>query len=466
MYETLLRQDLTQSEKDVLFYVTNDFLIVRGAAYPQHFEEISVGLFSKINAQLQKKNFAIEEYWSTVHEIDRQINDNYNQPRKALFEEYRKFVEFAEEEAKKGTSYEEIKEKYVGELFPTEDKMQIIAKITDILRKGSFQIQINNRINQNLLDLLSMTFGDNEQWSSPLDKSEVAIKPVIKIDNKWYCFLNGHLIRNVIQIIESILTKKEKIEIQYSDLKGQYFEEKALKLLGKITNRKTYAQLRYPKGNEIDGIIVMDDFVFLIEVKGKKKRIIASVDDVLKVTKADFKAHVNDAFEQTKKALSYIQSKDQVEFNDEKGNVVLSLAKSAVKKFYLVNVCVEDFSKLSIDLNLIKSWDSKLIEGNQFPWVINIYDLIVLSDLLENQPENFIQYLDERIKIAMTSDLQTTDELDLLGYFLKNGNLDIEKDLKGAKGVFIHGYSEEIDKWYSYQRGEIKSAKKPMLSKS
>jgi hypothetical protein len=466
VYETMLRQDITQAEKDVLFYVTNHFLIVRGAAYPQHYKEISVELFSKINDVLKRKNFTIEEYWSSVQEIDRQINDNYNRPIKTLLEEHKRFIEFSKEEVMKGTNPEEIMDRFRKELSSSRrENFESMIKLTDICRKGSFQIQINDRTNQELLKLLSMTFGDNEQWGSPLHKSDVAIKPIIRVDDKYYCFLNGHLIRNVIQIIESILTEKEKAEIQYSHLKGRYFEEKALKLLEKITNGKTYSQLRYPKGNEIDGIIVMDDSVFLVEIKGKKKRIIAGVDDILWVTKEDFEAHINDAFEQTRKALAYIQSEEEVEFKDEKGNTVLRLAKDAFKKFYLVNVCVEDFSKLAIDLNLVKSWNPEFIKGNQYPWVVNIYDLIVLSDLLESEPKIFIRYLDQRIQLAMNSRLQAIDELDLLGYFFENGHLEIDKNQKSAKGIFISGYGEEIDRWYSYLRGEVTSAKKPTFKK-
>jgi rhamnogalacturonyl hydrolase YesR len=64
----------------------------------------------------------------------------------------------------------------------------------------------------------------------------------------------------------------------------------------------------------------------------------------------------------------------------------------------------------------------------------------------------------------MTSDLQTTDELDLLGYFFEHGDLRKEEYLKDVSGgLFIHGYSEKIDRWYSYLSGEVKSAEKPML---
>jgi len=52
-------------------------------------------------------------------------------------------------------------------------------------------------------------------------------------------------------------------------------------LLNNLINGKLFPNLKHPKGNEIDGIIVNKDIVFLIEVKDKKRRVIAGVNDVL-----------------------------------------------------------------------------------------------------------------------------------------------------------------------------------------
>ena len=462
--DTLVRTDLAPVEKDIYIRVLFNFLMLRGDAYPQHYKEIALELFSKIKDILELKGFTIEEYWSTLEELWRQIQYNYNEPPKRLFEEYSKFVEFASEEENKGTSPKEIIEKFKADFASRKKEIDpILRKLTDLLLKGSFEIEINNRINQKLLGLLSMNFGDNCGWNSPLDKSDIAIKPIIRINGKYYCFLVVHLLRNVIQIIESILSDAKKQQIRYSDIKGDFFEEKALKLLGDLIKGKTYHNLKYPKGNEIDGVIVLNNLVFLIEIKGRKRRIVAGVSDVLKLAKEDFEAHINEAFEQTKKALNYINSKNMVEFKDEKGTVVLKLQKGAIKKVYLINVTLENFSDLCLNLNMVKTWDSNLIKGNQYPWIISIYDLLVINELLEKQTNAFLKYLDERIEVERENTLQAIDELDYFGYFLDHGSLAKEKNLKDLKSLLIHGYSEKIDRWYSYLRGEVKSAEKPTL---
>ena len=118
-----------------------------------------------------------------------------------------------------------------------------------------------------------------------------------------------------------------------------------------------------------------------------------------------------------------------------------------------------------MDINLIKSWDSDFIKGSEYPWIVTVYDLIVISDLLEKDKNGFINYLNERRTVARHSSLEAMSELDYFGYYLDYGNLKKLKKLKPATSVFIQGFSEEIDRWYSYLRGEVKYAEKPALGK-
>lgn len=456
IYEVLLRKGLTTVEKDILFNVTNFFLLVRGYAYAQHYEEVSIELFSQLNDVLMRRGFSIQNYWSTVHELENQINSNYTVPLITLQQEQKRFLEFANNKTNSSFDRQQITTLFRTELYRDRaENVEKLKKLSEVGLKQSFQIALNNNINQPLMNLVSLHFGDNKEWRYPLDKTEIALKPIIKVGENYYSFLTGHLIRNVIQIVESLISEEEKTKRRYSDIKGKYFEDKAITLIAKASCGKPYPSLIYPK------LILFEDVAFLVEVKGKKKRIIAGVEDVLKVTKEDFIAHIDNAFEQTKRALAYIMSKDQADFKDKTGKTVLTIESKKIKRFYLINVCLEDFSKLAIDLNLAKSWDPNLIKGEQYPWVVNIYDLMVISDLLSKN--HFIHYLDDRIKLAMSDDLQSVDELDLLGYFLKNGNLKIEKGIDGAKAVFVQGYSEDIDRWYSHLRGEVEHATKPSI---
>ena len=89
---------------------------------------------------------------------------------------------------------------------------------------------------------------------------------------------------------------------------------------------------------------------------------------------------------------------------------------------------------------------------------------MVLYDLFEKGNPSFIDYLDQRIEIVKTIDIQAFDELDFLGYFFDYGNLNKTENIKKLKSPIIHGFSEKIDKWYYYLSGYIDEAEKPILS--
>ncbi len=454
---------MTFAEGEIYYHILANFLLVRGDAYPQHYKEISFELFSLINELLTKKGFTIEAYWQTVEEIDRQIRYNFNEPNKVLIQEHKKFLKFVDEEIKKGLQPEEILAKYRTE---SREKLKqldpILTKLSEIALKGCFEIEVNEKINQNLLNIFAMSFGDSK-WSFPLDKNDSVIKPVIKNGNRFYCFITPHLTRNSISIIENQLTADEKKS--YSDIKGTFFEKKAIETLNRMVLGDAYYGLKYPKGNEIDGIIKRNNVLFLIEVKGKKKRTIAGVEDILSLTREDLRAHVLSAFDQTNRALEYIKSKPEVEFRDKDSNIILRIKQNEIEKIYKIVVSLEEFAKLTLDMNLVRAWIPEDVKSSEYPWTVSIYNLLIISDLLEADPDGFIKYLSERLQVAENSAIDAVDEIDYLGYFMEKGDLKKTREMSAGDYVQIIGFSEKIDRWYSYLRGEVENADKPSRKK-
>ena len=86
--------------------------------------------------------------------------------------------------------------------------------------------------------------------------------------------------------------------------------------------------------------------------------------------------------------------------------------------------------------------------------------MLVIADLLDS-PEYFVEYLKERIDLNKNQEIKALDELDFLGYYLENGSLKKFEDLISSASPLINGFQENIDRWYSYERGEIGFAEKP-----
>jgi len=341
------------------------------------------------------------------------------------------------------------------------------------MMKGSFRIDINQKISLRIIEQISMSFGDNTTWYYPLDESDIAYKPVIKVKDDYYCFLIPILFWDAVPIIEAALSEAQKDELNYYKKKSKFFEEKTLELLGTcLKGSKVFAGLHYsimedgvPKWPEIDGIIVFRRCLLLIEVKAKGKRDTGNRRDELTIIESNLKRNIAEAFIQSKRAYEYISSSETAVFEKEKGKPELELKKNDFEVIFLINVTSESFESFMADLNSLKQFSPELLKGDYYPFVVNIHDLMVLTDLLNNG-DDLVEYLKQRIRINTNTELKALDEMVFLGYYLEKGSLNRTEDLSGLQSPLVHGHSEKIDRWYSFQRGEIDSAERPALKRS
>ncbi|KKG13085.1 hypothetical protein [Methanosarcina sp. 2.H.A.1B.4] len=464
IYETMSMDELSFEEQDIYFRTISHFLFMRGEAYPQHYQQIAEELFSNVDHILSRKGFSIEDYFSTLNEIDKQINSNFSSYfgfLDKIKEEHTLWLNYVENGIKERKTLQEIDAEYNQRIPEIRTKLEHgYKKFKDVYSpRRLYEIKLNEKINKALLDSLVLHFESNKDWTSPFDVSETPLRPLIKVEEKYYCFIEQHLIRNTISIIESLLTTPEFNE--YRDKKGNYFESKTLELIHTILpDAEIYSKLEYPRRTELDGLVIYKNNLFLIEIKGKKRRCIACAEDILKMTKEDVQEHINKTFEQSKRALEYIKSKAEVKFTCKEKGMTLSIKEKDFKNIFLVNVTADSFSEFTTDLRILKQWDERLIKGDIYPWNINIYDLLIVTDLLENE-NDFIEYVLERVRLGKENDIVAMDELDYLGYYLENGSLTKTEDIDSLTIPNIIGYSEDIDKWYSYLRGEVDFAEKP-----
>lgn len=476
MCENRLDETLNLIEQEIRFKTITDFLILRGDAFPLHYKKVALGLFSdsRIKEMLLKLGFTIEEYFETIEEIERQCIASVTDKTTKTNEIHKDFLEFIDENFKESDDPTNIIDKYerqVGE----ESLEQYRRYFMGVDFKKYYKITLNEKVNEKILDLLSLTFGCNEQWKYPLDKSDIETKPIISIDKKYYCFLIPHLIRNIVPIIESLFSEKlsEREFNKYLKIKSDFFETKSFELFRNILpNGTIHEKLYYPinedgkcKYPEIDGIVSYNDNLLLVEVKAKKRRSIAGRKDILTISKSDFKKNISEAFEQSKRAYDYISTSEEVGFYNNNHKQVMRIKKADYNNIFLVNISLESFQEYSTALNRVKLWDSELLYGAHYPFAVSIYDLMVITEILENS-DDFVKYLMERINLNKKQGINSVDEIELLGYFLKHGTLSIGMDLPKSTQAIIRGYSYDIVKYYFYLQGTIKYAEKPVRNKT
>lgn len=319
-----------------------------------------------------------------------------------------------------------------------------------------------------IFNRLCLEFKDNNAFLLPprfkgfiLNDTLIKLKPLVKQDDKFYNFSLVLGYRNVFKITEELLKSADQVYYDNSyknnsnsNSRDNYIERKTKELFQKILPEvKFYHSLEYTiqengqnKRTELDILGVSKDALYIIEVKAgelneKHRR------GALKGLKDRLSETIGEGSYQCHRALKYIQDSPSPTFDYALNNTnnVLSIDKSSISNYYKISVTYDYFTFIATNLRYLVN-AGILSADYKWAWVVSIYDLMVFADLI-NSEEDFKEYLNERINIYERSDVEFSDELDVLGFFL-DGNFPIppqnEKQI-----LHIINSKEQIDTYYN-----------------
>ena len=92
---------------------------------------------------------------------------------------------------------------------------------------------------------------------------------------------------------------------------------------------------------------------------------------------------------------------------------------------------------------------------------LSLYDLMIFSYLIEGE-DAFQDYINNRLGLYERSDIQFSDEIDILGYYFE-GNFPLPAEKENER-ISMIGYKDDIDTYYTRKDvgmpGGIKPKKK------
>ena len=324
-----------------------------------------------------------------------------------------------------------------------------------------FWVVPNCKIEENILDSLSLEFGDNNKFLSEnqfkghiANVTKVSEKPFIKYKGRYFCFSTLLPYRNLFKIVESLIKldgkyyKSHFLGNNYPECRDNYMERKAKELFEFILPEATfYPSAKYnitaSDGNrteaELDILGLTSDYVFVVEAKAHKlsdgdkragrKGLIDKLND--SVGYASYQCH---------RAKKYIVESVNPTFSS--GGQSVAIDKSKIKHIYKVATTFEHFSAMICDMNnLVK--EGIMQEEYKDTWIISVFDLMVVAEYCQNS-KDFIDYLNLREKVA-DADVLFSDELDLFAAFCQ-GKLE---DILSHKHVPVFGLAKMFDDDYN-----------------
>lgn len=443
------------------FLQTVNHLIVRGDSYTQHKVEFCRELYAKYD-DIRNKDFGISSN-VLIDELLKigqtpiknfEIYLTYMNIMKIAHENFQKFCDECEE---KNIPSSEVEELYKNSklLEETNQQLQSIYDQTHFSFNDSvFKI---NKLNlpQSIVDLLTLKFGENSIFREgdieyfPMNDSLIYDKPIVYHNREYYCFDIPLIYYNLHMIIENIVLScipENKKSKQYYAKKADYLEDKSLEYFQNILpNCKVFQNLKYNDDDEVDGIVLYDNYVFIIEAKSNKFTLEAKKGSIDRI-KRNTKDIVDKAYQQAIRAKKYILSNDEVSFRDKTKKTVLTISDTSNKKIFMINTTLEPLGELTANLNSLKQFG--FIQGQDWIWSVYLNDLRIISEIIES-PIEFLVYLERRINLNDFPQLHTVEEINIFGHFLQNGlYFDDIKFPEHSFKMSLVGFSEQIDKYY------------------
>lgn len=311
----------------------------------------------------------------------------------------------------------------------------------------------------------SCNLGDNNEYLLPLDNTVLSKKPFIKIEDKLY--LNPFFHKIGLALGTKLLNEnllEHNLE-EYVKVKSIYCEDRTFDFIKNIFKKEEncFKNVFYKKDEqmfELDILLIYEPFVLCFEVKSNNitEKQQEDKEKYFKKIKKDF---IKKAYEQLNNFYDELKNNDEIsiyESNKKDSTPIFTIKKSNCI-FIPFIVTIEDFSYLSGDsktlINLSNSNKNSIV-----PIIINIFELEIISEVL-NKNYEFINYFLQRIVSVNNKNTfieDGTDEINQLGFYLKNNNITSLKYINtDTKYLYLEqSCREDIDNYFCYRLDDTK----------
>jgi hypothetical protein len=335
-------------------------------------------------------------------------------------------------------------------------------KLQDTFSAELFNITDVAKLPAELMNLLAISPGEeplfeltgpNNEDLSPISTSSLHYRPFMNVDGEFYTFYHSGFEDKIVDLIEAdINAKLGKKRSSAEKKKSDTIEVEAQRLFNRILKPDfSFLNIYYPNPDEqglteLDGLIGIDDVLYLIEVKSGSFSAGASRGAPLALSR-DLKELILEGQRQSERAERYIKSAQVTNFYDHTGTkVVHQIRHEEYRNIFRVIITKEQLGWVGARLAKLSVIDPEL--SKNMPWHISIDDLWAIGDLFEDKAVEFTHYSQQRLRAANDARLHQTDELDHVAlYFAHNFYHEMVRG-DSDMHVFHGSYTKSIDEYF------------------
>ena len=291
------------------------------------------------------------------------------------------------------------------------------------------------------------------QFATPTPTPCLAQRPFVHHDGRYLLTVIGWPDWGLKEYLEAQL-KSGKFWLRYSKLRGEFLENASLELLGTALPHATvHRNLKYSvvengvaKEAELDGLILLDRALFLVEAKAGSLTAPAQ-RGAPKSIRTGLKELLGKAHSQGLRARTFVTETEEPTFKSDTGEVV-HIDPSQVDHIFVVAVTLDPLAVFTPVLHEVAQLG--IFAPGELPWAVSIYDLQVVCEMLEF-PSQLVHFLQRRGRLNELGRFEAADELDWFGHYLAEG-LYFE-EYPPDRQVHLLSHTTEFDDYYLYEEG-------------
>lgn len=476
------------SVEGIAFKTLRDETGIRNPALPEHHLQFSGKLYDAVDASIKKRfGFSVKESILL---------------REGIFSLIRKKIDDAKEAAEQRSlkmamevyKYRATKAVPENATMSEESLIELNKQSRKEIRQSCFhycwnemfyhfgqvfcftaaELAAHVNVEKLVVDCFLKEFSCTFPSLKPQDKlvgpnSILKTKPLLQHEGKYLLPSFPLLNWAVEPVIENYIKSQAKLQDKFKESKHRFLLDMGIESFSRILKDqgKIYQNLFYHETGskdslcETDGIIIYERTLFIIEAKGNRFSQPAKEGKIVR-TEKHLEQIVRDSYEQGLRTLNYVKNNAKAEFFTA-GNQKIYINKNDFDEYVLVSLALEPIGSVT---PLIRATNELgYFKDNIFPWIISIYDLVVIADHLE-MPVLLLHYIKRRREFLERKIMSVFEEIDLLSYYLHN-RLYIERMFKEAEEkqvnmVYMDNETDAINNYYMHKY-RLKNPNPPKL---
>lgn len=465
------------SVEGIAFKTMRDETAIRNPALPEHHLEFSGKLYESVDASVRQKfGFSVKESIILREGIFSIIQKKVNDAKAAAEEQS---LQFAMEVYK----YRATKTVPENAALPEESLIELNKLSRKEIRQSCFNYcwnelfhhfgrvycftasELASHVNleiaavDNFLKEFSCTFPSLRPEDKLVSPSSILkTKPLLEHGGRYLLPSFPLLNWAVEPVIENYIKSQSKLQDKFKESKHRFLQHTGMECFSRILKNqgKIHQNLFYYEAGgknsicETDGIIIYERTLFIIEAKGNRFSQQAKEGKIIR-TETHLKQIVKDSYEQGLRTLNYVKNNSPAEFFT-RDNQKIQVNRNDFDEYVLISLALEPIGSVT---PLIRATNELgYFRDNIFPWIVSIYDLVVIADHLE-MPVLLLHYIKKRKEFLERKIMHVFEEIDLLSYYLYN-RLYIERMFKEAEEkqvnmVYMDNETDAINNYYMHK---------------